>query len=77
MCAVFVLAFTLPKLYEWKKDDIDGAVSTGYNQTNRIYAQNIKPYVSSIPRASGASTSHSSGATSSTLQPTAAGEYCT
>ena len=35
--------------------------------------QNIQPYVSSILRASGASNSHSSGATSSTLQPTAAG----
>lgn len=65
-CAVFVLAFTLPKLYELRKEEIDGAVSQTYSQGHKVYHQNVKPYLSSIPRASGASSGVSSGATSGT-----------
>ena len=68
---MFVLGFVIPKIYELRKDDIDSAVSSGYTQSQKGYQQYLKPYVEKIPRAS--TSARSSGATSNTTGPTAAG----
>lgn len=49
---VVVLAFTLPKAYEAKKDQVDAAVSKGYNQSRAFYDERVAPQVAKIPRAS-------------------------
>lgn len=59
MPAVVVLAFTVPKLYELKKDDIDQAVSTAQYHGKKHYNQYVEPYVKKIPKASTSSTSAS------------------
>lgn len=50
--AVVVLAFTVPKIYELKKDEVDQVVSSVHNQTKTYYKQYAEPYVQKIPRAS-------------------------
>ena len=57
MCAVVVLAFTVPKIYELKKDDIDSAVSSAHHHGKVHYNKYVEPYVNKIPRASTSSTS--------------------
>ena len=58
--AVAVLAFTVPKLYELKKDDIDNAVSTAQTHGKKHYSNYVEPYVKKIPRGSTSSTNTSS-----------------
>lgn len=55
-----VLAFTVPKLYELKKDDIDNAVSTAQTHGKKHYSNYVEPYVKKIPRGSTSSTNTSS-----------------
>ena len=45
--AVVLLSFSLPKLYEAKKSEIDQAVSKGVNQSRAFYEQNVAPQVTS------------------------------
>ena len=52
LCAVVLLAFSLPKVYELKKDEVDHAVSSVQKQTTTYYKQYAEPYVQKIPRAS-------------------------
>ena len=53
MChAVVLLAFSLPKGYELKKDEVDNAVNSVQKQTTSYYKQYAEPYVQKIPRAS-------------------------
>ena len=54
-----VLAFTVPKVYELKKEDIDKAVSTAHHHGKAHYKNYLEPYVNKIPRASTSSTSAS------------------
>ncbi|KAK9805889.1 hypothetical protein WJX73_001657 [Symbiochloris irregularis] len=58
-----VLAFTVPKLYELKKDDIDQAVSTASYHGKKNYTQYVEPYVKKIPKASTSSTTSASTST--------------
>jgi riboflavin kinase len=56
---VVVLAFTLPKVYELKKDEIDAVVRKLYGQSKTYYKQYAEPYVQKIPRASTSTSTHS------------------
>lgn len=47
-----LLAFSLPKGYELKKDEVDNAMSSVQKQTSTYYKQYAEPYVQKIPRAS-------------------------
>jgi hypothetical protein len=51
---VVLLSFTVPKIYELKKHEIDSAAQTGYQKTKELYDQHVTPVVSRIPRASNA-----------------------
>lgn len=51
---VVLLAFSVPKLYEIKKPEIDDAVATGHARTKELYDQHVAPHVAKIPRASSA-----------------------
>lgn len=55
-----LLAFTVPKVYELKKPEIDAQVSNMHAQTKKIYDQHLDKYVQKIPRASTATPSTSS-----------------
>lgn len=57
---VVLLAFTLPKVYELKKDDIDAAVDQGRKQLTTVYDKYLHKYASRIPRASTAKPAESS-----------------
>jgi riboflavin kinase len=49
---VVLLAFTIPKAYETKKDEVDDVLNSVQKQSTSIYKQYAKPYVQKIPRAS-------------------------
>ncbi|GAB4818885.1 hypothetical protein N2152v2_005931 [Parachlorella kessleri] len=57
---VVLLAFTLPKVYELKKDDIDAAVDQARKQLTTVYDKYLHKYASRIPRASTAKPAESS-----------------
>ena len=50
--AVVVLAFSAPKLYEYKKDEIDQMTHRAVHESKKGYSQYVEPYMSKIPRAS-------------------------
>lgn len=45
------LAFTVPKVYELKKDEIDRAITIGREQATVIHDKFLQPIISKIPRA--------------------------
>jgi hypothetical protein len=49
---VVFLAFTVPKVYELKKDEIDGLLRKAHKETTTHYNKYVDPYVKKIPRAS-------------------------
>lgn len=51
---VVLVAFSVPKLYELKKPEIDDAVATGHARSKEIYDKHVAPHVAKIPRASSA-----------------------
>lgn len=48
----FILAFTLPKVYELKKTEIDAVVTKAKDQLNSIWAKKLEPALDKIPRGS-------------------------
>jgi len=52
--ATVLLAFTIPKVYELKKPEIDAAAKNVQQQTKQLYEQHAAPLVAKIPRASSA-----------------------
>ena len=80
--AVVVLLFSLPKIYELKKHEIDSATNKVVNQSKQAYSQYGAPYVQKIPRASTSTTSnyskpnaYDSSADSASVAPTGPNEY--
>lgn len=57
---VVVLIFSLPKIYELRKHEIDSVANQVVSQSKQAYSQYGAPYVNKIPRAS-TSTSNVSG----------------
>lgn len=53
-------AFTVPKVYEMKKDEIDGAIDKARSQATSVYDKYMRSVVNSIPRASAAKPAESS-----------------
>jgi len=53
-----ILAFTLPKAYELKKDEVDSFASQAHHHTKANYSKYVEPYVNKIPRASTSTTSN-------------------
>lgn len=51
-----VCLFTLPKLYEMKKDEIDTHITKAKDNYNNVYSKHVDPLVKKIPRASTATT---------------------
>lgn len=51
--AGFILAFTIPKIYELKKPEIDNALGKVKDQVNKVYDKHVKPAFDKIPRSSG------------------------
>lgn len=49
---VVLLAFSVPKAYEMKKDEVDDVLNSVQKQSTSIYKQYAEPYVQRIPRAS-------------------------
>lgn len=49
---VVVLAFTLPKAYELKKDEVDNLAAKAHHHGKANYTKYVEPYVNKIPRAS-------------------------
>ena len=47
-----VLAFSLPKIYELRKPEVDALASRAAAQGQAHYKKFVEPYVSKIPRAS-------------------------
>lgn len=60
--AVVVLAFSLPKVYELRKDQIDAGVDAARKQTTQLYDTYLHSIVSKIPKASNAKPAESSTA---------------
>lgn len=56
------LAFSVPKIYELRKGEIDGLAAKAADQGKAHYKKFVEPYVSKIPRAS---TAAAGGASSS------------
>jgi len=50
MIAVVLLAFSVPKAYELKKDEVDDVLNSVQKQSSSIYKQYAEPYVQKIPR---------------------------
>jgi riboflavin kinase len=48
---VVVLAFTVPKVYELKKDEIDAVAKQVHDVGKDLYVKHLEPYVNKIPRA--------------------------
>lgn len=59
--AVTLLAFTIPKVYELKKDEIDEVSSKVYAEGKYLYAKYAEPYLKKIPRASTSTGTPSAG----------------
>ncbi|KAL3161281.1 hypothetical protein ABBQ38_009637 [Trebouxia sp. C0009 RCD-2024] len=79
---VVVLLFSLPKIYELKKHEIDSATNKVVNQSKQAYSQYGAPYVQKIPRASTSTTSnyskpnaYDSSADSASVAPNGPNEY--
>jgi len=49
---VVLMAFTVPKLYELKKPEIDRGISQASNQAQRFNEQYVAPSIAKIPRGS-------------------------
>lgn len=47
-----VLAFSIPKIYELRKGEIDGLAAKAADQGKAHYKKFVEPYVAKIPRAS-------------------------
>ena len=79
--AVILLLFTLPKVYELRKPEIDSAANRVASQTKQGYSQYAAPYLSKIPKASTATSSgnrpgdYSSTADSASVAPNGAQEF--
>lgn len=56
-----LLAFTVPKLYEVKKDEIDGGIAKAQGTSRQLYDQHLHKYVEKIPRAQNARSTPSVG----------------
>ena len=50
--AVALLAFSVPKIYELKKDQIDAVATKVHYHGKEAYVKYADPYVKKIPRAS-------------------------
>lgn len=79
---VVLLIFTLPKVYELRKHEIDSVANQVVNQSKQAYSQYGAPYVNKIPRASTSTTSNvnrpgfdSSTADSASIAPNRPNEY--
>jgi len=78
---VILLLFTLPKVYELRKPEIDSAANRVASQTKQSYSQYAAPYLNKIPKASTATSSgnrpgdHSSTADSASVAPNGAQEF--
>jgi hypothetical protein len=53
-CAAVILAFSLPKIYEMKKTEIDAFAKKGKEQVDVHYKKYLEPYINKIPRAGSA-----------------------
>lgn len=51
MCAVVLLAFTLPKAYELKKDDVDKVVALGQAKLGEVQKKLDETVFKKIPKA--------------------------
>ena len=49
-----MLAFTVPKIYEVKKHEIDEGLAKAQGTTRQLYDQHLHKYVEKIPRAQNA-----------------------
>ncbi|KAL4853081.1 Reticulon-like protein B4 [Chlorella vulgaris] len=58
--ALVVAAFTLPKVYELKQDEIDAAINKGRTQFTSLYDKHLHKVVSKIPRSTPARPAESS-----------------
>lgn len=47
-----MLAFSLPKIYELRKPEVDALAARAAQQGQAHYKKFVEPYVSKIPRAS-------------------------
>lgn len=65
---VALLAFSVPKLYEYKKDEIDDLLHKANVEGKKVHDQYLEPYLRKIPRASTAKSSPLSN-TGSTANP--------
>ena len=45
-----LLAFSVPKAYEMRKDEVDDVLNSVQKQSSSIYKQYAEPYVQKIPR---------------------------
>ncbi len=50
-CAVVLLAFTLPKGYELKRDEVDGVVGVARSKLDELYGKFNDAVLSKIPKA--------------------------
>ena len=80
--AVILLLFTLPKIYELRKPEIDSAANRVASQTKQGYSQYAAPYLNKIPKASTATSSgynrpgdYSSKGDSASVAPKGAQEF--
>ena len=80
--AVILGLFTLPKVYELRKDEIDSAANQVANKSKQSYSQYVAPYANKIPKASTATTSgynrpgdYNSTADSASVAPNGAQEF--
>ena len=67
-CAAVLVAFSVPKLYELKKPEIDDAVATGHARTKQLYDQHVAPALAKVPRASSATPARAPRPASDTLK---------
>jgi hypothetical protein len=58
--AAVLTAFTVPKVYEMKKDEIDGAIDQARSQATSVYDKYMRSVVNRIPRAAAAKPAESS-----------------
>lgn len=66
-----ILAFTLPKAYELKKDEVDKFAAKAHHHGKEHYSKYVEPYVNKIPRASTSTSSQAPTAPSSNIHSTA------
>ncbi|CAL5223458.1 g5977 [Coccomyxa viridis] len=74
---LIVLAFTLPKAYELKKDEVDRFARQAQHHTKHNYSKYVEPYVNKIPRASTSTSSQAPTMPSNVRSSTATSSHTT